>query len=348
MTKIKTYKEYKELSIKKLIEKGKEFSFEKVDDRFHYIYRITNKITGIHYYGSKTSTSLDIGIKYFTTSSNLEFKKDFKNNTKNYKIKIVKIFDNKWDKQIYESFLHQYFNVKQHKKFYNKNNQLPTGRDTTNIVSCVDKDGNKQLVTKEEFYSRDDLQHHAINTVTCKDKNGNKLRVSKDEFDNNPNLIGITKGLFIAIDKDGNKFQISKDDLRYISGELVAESKGRKYTKEQNNNLKRLRAEKRQLFPEIEEQRKKNERETKINNGFIKIFAIYDNNDNLYDIFFGRLQLYCKNNKLPISPFYNSYKNNERILFKDNKGGNRTKAIKNNFIQYEGWYVKQLQRISLT
>lgn len=74
MTKIKTYKEYKEYSIKKLIEKEKEFSFEKVDDRFHYVYRITNLLENKHYYGSRSSKELDIGIKYFTSSKDISFK----------------------------------------------------------------------------------------------------------------------------------------------------------------------------------------------------------------------------------------------------------------------------------
>lgn len=347
--KIKTYKEYKQYSINKLLEKNKEFTFDKVDDRIHYIYRITNiQDDNKHYYGSRTSISLDIGIKYFTSSSDSDFKKDFKANPKKYKIKIIKIFNNTKDKEIYESYLHQYFNVKSNSKFYNKVNQTPFGHDTTGMVTCTDNEGNKHFLSTEEFNKRDDLSFHTTNTITCIDEFGNNLRVSKDEFESNKNLKGNTVGMFVAIDNEGNKQHISSNNQRYLNGELIAESKGRTYTKEQKENLKKKRYQKRLLFPEVEKQRKRNEKETKIKNGSVKILGIYDDNDILFDIVFGRLDLYCKDNNMPITTFYNSYKNKNKIEFKATSSGNRTKAIKTGIIKYEGWYVKQFVRIKVT
>lgn len=49
------------------------------------------------------------------------------------------------------------------------------------------------------------------------------------------------KGMFVAIDDAGNTFLVSNTDERYLSGELVAESKGRllgrKFTEEHKRNL---------------------------------------------------------------------------------------------------------------
>lgn len=42
-----------------------------VDMTYHYTYRITNKIEGMHYYGARSCDCLpkeDIGIKYFSSS----------------------------------------------------------------------------------------------------------------------------------------------------------------------------------------------------------------------------------------------------------------------------------------
>ena len=76
------------------------------------------------------------------------------------------------------------------------------------------------------------------NTVSIIDKNGNKYRVSKEEFDNNPDLYGQTKNKFVAIDKNGIKHHIYNTDERYLSGELQAESKGRKWSDKAKMNIK--------------------------------------------------------------------------------------------------------------
>ncbi len=123
------FKYYKSRMMKNTI---KSLSFS--DERKHIVYRITTP-KGLHYYGSRTSNTIDIGIKYFTSSSITEFVKDYKNNPQNYKTKVIKEFDNPWDKILFESFLHEKFNVKNNPKFLNKSNQTPSGFDTTGISS---------------------------------------------------------------------------------------------------------------------------------------------------------------------------------------------------------------------
>lgn len=114
-------------------ERSKILRFNKVDNRFHYVYRITEIKTKKHYYGSRTSIKeplLDL-INYGTSSKR---KLDIINNPENYKFKIIKVFDNSGDKMLYESFLHQYFNVKEKdNRFWNKSNQTPWGFDTTGL-----------------------------------------------------------------------------------------------------------------------------------------------------------------------------------------------------------------------
>jgi len=114
-------------------ERINRLNFNKIDNRFYYIYRITNIDNGTYYYGSRVSATIpqfDLGIKYFSSS---DTKLSILENKNNYKFKVVKIFNNNGDKILYESFLHNYFDVTKSDKFWNKSNQTPFGFDTTGV-----------------------------------------------------------------------------------------------------------------------------------------------------------------------------------------------------------------------
>lgn len=99
-------------------------NFNKIDDRKYYVYRITHIKEGVHYYGSRI-TKKDVYtdlLKYCSSSSR---KEHIKNNKNEYKFKIIRVFDNAGMMISYESFLHQFFDVKTHTKFFNRANQLP-------------------------------------------------------------------------------------------------------------------------------------------------------------------------------------------------------------------------------
>ena len=93
--------------------------------KYHYTYRITNKILKKHYYGVRTSKDkpeLDLGIKYFSSSSDSDFIKDQNCNIQNYRYKILKVFKNRSDAGVMEIKLHEKFNVSANESFYNKCN----------------------------------------------------------------------------------------------------------------------------------------------------------------------------------------------------------------------------------
>lgn len=98
----------------------------------HYIYRITNTVLNKHYYGVRTAKNpkLDIGIKYFSSSSDKEFIRDQKDNPQNYRYKIIKIFDSRSDAIELEVKLHDRFNVGKNESFYNRSKQTSSGFDT--------------------------------------------------------------------------------------------------------------------------------------------------------------------------------------------------------------------------
>jgi len=107
----------------------------------HYVYRITNIITKKHYYGkrsSKIDPKLDLGIKYFSSSKDSDFRKDQKLNPHHYKYKIVAKFSTAMEAIIRESKLHYLFNVGKNENFYNKANQRINGFDTTGTSPSIE------------------------------------------------------------------------------------------------------------------------------------------------------------------------------------------------------------------
>ena len=97
---------------------------------YHYVYRITNTEEKKHYYGkrsSKIDPRFDLGIKYFSSSSDKEFRADQKNNPENYKYKVVGKFNTARAAITRESELHTKFDVGVNPKFFNKQNKLKPG-----------------------------------------------------------------------------------------------------------------------------------------------------------------------------------------------------------------------------
>ncbi len=114
--------------------RSKRLNFEP-DNRLHYVYRVSNKYITYHYYGSKTEdvgiVTETIGVSYFTSSANDIFERGFRDYPNDWEVTVVKRFDNPADKMIFESYLHDYHDVKNHSDFINRSNQTPFGFDTT-------------------------------------------------------------------------------------------------------------------------------------------------------------------------------------------------------------------------
>jgi hypothetical protein len=104
--------------------------------KFHYVYRVTSLIENKHYYGSRSSIlhpKEDLGIKYFTSSTDKDFVNNFKQNPKQFKLKIVSIFNNREDALLFEIKLHNKFEVAKNSKFYNRCKQTVSGWTTIGL-----------------------------------------------------------------------------------------------------------------------------------------------------------------------------------------------------------------------
>jgi hypothetical protein len=129
-------------------------------NKYHYVYRITNTKLNKHYYGTRSSNiepCKDLGVKYFSSASDKEFRNDQKNNPQDYKYVIVSVFNSRKEAMQLEIKLHTKFNVGINESFYNKSKQTSSG---------FDWNGPYSLETREKL-----RQAHLGNTY-CK---GNKM-----------------------------------------------------------------------------------------------------------------------------------------------------------------------------
>lgn len=126
---------------------------------YYYTYRITNKVLNKHYYGvrkSKVHPVNDIGIIYFSSSTDEDFKQDQKLNPQNYKYKVVKIYDTYEESMKGERDLLVRFNAVSSPNFYNKC-ITSINFATPNYVSAFDiKYGKHKRIHKDEYFQNRD------------------------------------------------------------------------------------------------------------------------------------------------------------------------------------------------
>lgn len=281
-------------------------------NKTHYVYRITNIVTGMHYYGSRTcigSPKEDLGIKYFSSITNKRYKfiiEDQKVNRQNYKYKIVKICKNTEEKNIYESYIHYKFNVKDNERFYNLHNQAPKGFDTS-----------ARTILKSSVERRLDT----ISSLEWKETKGKEMSVKMKMTKNSKEwkeTIGkksVEKQLKTKGSKEWKETK-GKDAIDKVkktrSDESWLETKGKEMKLKISNTLK------------------ENGTCSGKNNPNAKIIYIFDNNDKLKFICNGNFYKICSENNLPAGKLSETYKGFTTTV--------KTKSFM--FRQYNGWYAK--------
>jgi hypothetical protein len=109
--------------------------------KYNYVYRITNKILKKYYYGVRScnvEAKLDLGIKYFSSSRDKEFKDDQKNHPENYKYKIVRICSTRKEADKLEIKLQKKFNVGKSESFYNRATRTSMGFSTAGTTQTLE------------------------------------------------------------------------------------------------------------------------------------------------------------------------------------------------------------------
>jgi hypothetical protein len=95
----------------------------------HYIYIIKNIVTGMYYIGVRSCEGKpDIGIKYFSSSSDKAFMQDQKDNPQNYTYEVIETFPNRGLADVAEMNEHKKLNVRYDEMSYNRYNALESPR----------------------------------------------------------------------------------------------------------------------------------------------------------------------------------------------------------------------------
>jgi hypothetical protein len=234
-----------------------------IDSKYHYVYRITNLVENKHYYGSRTSDVhpySDLGIRYFSSSKNKEFKQDQRANPQNYIYKVIHCFDTRTEATAVEVKLHAKHSVSSNPSFYNRANQTSSGftcigminaynpqtleRTYVNINDTRIKTGelitfSKEMVTvthsgtketkqipRDIFLSSDEF--NSVNQGFCVLVDPETGLTQRHSTHNKPqHLHGIRKGFKSAkCTQTGVYTSLPVDDPKWNTGEVVHNSKG--------------------------------------------------------------------------------------------------------------------------
>lgn len=105
-------------------------------NQHHYTYWITNIQEQKHYIGLRTSNIhplKDLGLKYFSSSTEKEFTQDQKENPQNYEYRISGTFSSRKLAELDEIEQHDVHDVGRNPRFYNKVKQVKGGFDRTGV-----------------------------------------------------------------------------------------------------------------------------------------------------------------------------------------------------------------------
>ena len=330
---------------------------------FNYVYKITNLKENKFYIGvrkSKINPILDLGIKYFSSSKDLIFIKDQKENPQNYKYEIVKLCKNRKEAISLEVELHEKYNVSTNPNFYNIVNQTNTKFDTTgfifingekistkdykcqnkikyhsyNKLTVIDSNGNSFQVSKNDpRYLKGELTSIQVGKVMARDKNGKVVKITKEEFENG-DYVGTNVGKFSYKNKKGATFMVNINDPRIKSGELVHCTKGLVTAKNlktgKNETITKYEFENNSNYVGVNSGKIKGE-----NNPNAKTIKIFNNQGKLIITSKGNFKKICKKYGYPLDALSISYKNNGCPIY-INKG-NRKPENKN--LKFKGWYA---------
>jgi len=325
------YSIYKKLVIQDIRSKKLDFT---PDGRKHYVYRVTDYTRNEkqHYYGSHTPH------KYYKGNNLIEefwsYKTSSKYNTlnedkkENYKVKIIKVFNNAADKMIYEAFLHQYFNVKLNNNFWNESNQTPFGYDTTGKIPWnknkktgpnIFSDTHKKNISKSKIghiVSEETREKIRSKKTGVKLTDEHKKKVSKALTDH---IVSEETREKISVAHKGVK--LSEHHRKKIS----EGSKGKKLSEEHKNKIA------------SSNRGKKMTRESQIKKG--NRIIIYDNKNNIIADIKGYFKEKCEELGIPYKALAETYRNNT-LLYNSKKG--RTNAINKGRGKFIGWYARKI------
>lgn len=303
----------------------------------HYVYKISNIIDDKHYIGVRSSKNpiKDLGIKYFSSSSDEEFMLEQRDFPERFEYNILEVFSTRKLAVAKEIELHNLYDVAVSESFYNKFKQTNTGFCTFGTKQSEEEKAKRSKTmkslglvgekasmwgkkhsdeTKKKMSeSRAGDKHHYYNkkrTQETKEKISDSLMGSK-----NPNY-----------GKTGEKSHLwgiprSEETKRKISIANLGE---------RNTNYGRTGEDHYLWKVPLTDEHKKKIQKAHIAHAIKTAyrFIIHDSEENLiHDELIVNIQKFCSDNEYPTVSFCESYRTNEPV-----KGG-----------KFKGWTVKRIK-----
>lgn len=191
-----------------------------MDNVYHYVYQITEISTGLKYIGARSCTGYpenDLGIKYFSSSTNKQFIESQKQNSENYIYSILSVFECREDAIFEEIRLHELYDVGKNIEYINKVKQTKSSFDSSGTVVVKDSNGNIFSVSiNDPNYINGNYKFILCEQARVKDKDGNIISVSiNDEKYLNGEYVGINKGKIFINDGYNNRMIHNDSDIPY-------------------------------------------------------------------------------------------------------------------------------------
>lgn len=153
----------------------------------HYTYKITNLLNGKSYIGVRSTDkdpSNDLGIVYYSSSSDVDFINEQREHPSRFSYKIIEVFSNRSDALKHEVELHNQYDVANNKMFYNRSKQTSHAIDFT---GCSHSDKSKEkigIASKARGISdkaKENLRWHSKNRIRTEEE---RLKMSLAKLGN--------------------------------------------------------------------------------------------------------------------------------------------------------------------
>jgi len=222
---------------------------------------------------------------------------------------------------------------------YKKNSNL--NYHSKGKITVKDNNGNTERVDIcDKRYLNGELVSVSCDMVNAINKEGDREYVTKKEYYNRSDLITNNNGKFVVKyvnrTEDNRPFLINKNDVRVKSGEVVSVHKGTVTCVDLiTGDIKKIKHSEFLMNEKLVGINK-----NKINgsdNPNAKIIIIYDSDDNIKFECFGDFEEICLFNKLPYTSLKKSYLRNT-IIYNSVRG--KTEAKKRGNMEYVGWYAR--------
>lgn len=275
----------------------------------HYVYKITNLIEDKHYIGvrSAKNPSKDLGIIYFSSSSDEEFMLEQQEFPDRFKYEILEVFPTRSAAVNKEIELHNFYDVAVNESFYNKSKQTSMGFCRLGTTFNHTEEAKEKISA-----SRIGEKHHFWGKSPSKETR-EKMSASRT---------GEKHFMWGKKHPEETKMKISES----LSGSTLAEEikvkiseslKGRKFSEETLAKMSKWQKGK-SKSPEHTKNIGKARRELSIRSAYT--FEVYDHENNLiHNEKVINFKDFCLDNKYPLSSFGKSYRTNwtiERGKFK--------------------------------